>query len=149
MSAVLACRVPGAAHTDAAADIEAGSAVGIGWPSVATQPEPPPKSKPRLPSHYLWAALIAHIYEVFALICPRCGGPMRIIALTTFSVEIQQILERIGVYTEPPRSTPARGPALWDDCGAQDQGEVSQGEPDRDLSAQPAPDYADDQRTVW
>jgi len=129
--------------------MEAGSAVGIGWPGVAAQPAPPPKSKPRPPSHYLWAALIDRIYEVFRLICPHCGGPMRIIAFITFSVDIQQILEHIGVDTERPRITPARGPALWDDCGAQDQGEISQGEPDRDLSAQPAPDYPDDQRTVW
>jgi hypothetical protein len=28
----------------------------------------------RSPSHYLWAMLIARIYEVFALLCPLCGG---------------------------------------------------------------------------
>jgi len=38
-------------------------------PDIATvlQPEPPAKPKPRPPSHYLWAALIARIYEVFPL----------------------------------------------------------------------------------
>ncbi len=35
------------------------------------------KPKPRSAAHYLWAALIARIYEVFPLICPHCGGPMR------------------------------------------------------------------------
>jgi Putative transposase len=35
-------------------------------------PEPaPPK---RAPAHYLWAVLIAKIYEVFPLLCPLCGG---------------------------------------------------------------------------
>jgi hypothetical protein len=26
------------------------------------------------PAHYLWAVLIARIYEVFPLLCPMCGG---------------------------------------------------------------------------
>ena len=44
--------------------------------SVPTQLEPaPPK---RSPAHYLWAVLIARIYEVFPLLCPICGGQMRI-----------------------------------------------------------------------
>ena len=34
----------------------------------------------RLPPHILWAVLIARIYEVFPLLCPLCGGQMRIIA---------------------------------------------------------------------
>ena len=32
------------------------------------------------PAHILWAVLIARIYEVFPLLCPICGGQMRIIA---------------------------------------------------------------------
>jgi len=55
------------------------------------------KSKPRPPSHYLWAALIARIYAVFPLICPMCGGQMRIIAFITFSADIHKILDHIGV----------------------------------------------------
>jgi hypothetical protein len=43
---------------------------------VPTQSEPaPPK---RSQGHYLWAVLIARIYEVFPLLCPLCGGQMRI-----------------------------------------------------------------------
>jgi hypothetical protein len=43
---------------------------------VPTQPEPaPPK---RSQAHYRWAVLIARIYEVFPLLCPLCGGQMRI-----------------------------------------------------------------------
>ena len=30
--------------------------------------------------HYLWAVLIASIYEVFPLLCLLCGGQMRLIA---------------------------------------------------------------------
>jgi len=49
--------------------------------AVVVTPEPPAKPKPRPSAHYLWAALMARIYEVFPLICPNCGGQMRIIAL--------------------------------------------------------------------
>ena len=39
---------------------------------VPIQPEPvPPK---RSPAHYLWAMLIARIYEVFPLLCSLCDG---------------------------------------------------------------------------
>ncbi len=55
------------------------------------------------------SSLIARIYEVFPLVCPIYGGPMRIIAFVTHSTDIRQILEHIGVDAEPPRITPARG----------------------------------------
>ena len=138
-----------------AACTAAGSASGVpgvaGVPGVGAvlQPEPPAKPKPRPPSHYLWAALIARIYEVFPLLCPMCGGQMRIIAFITFSADIHKILEHIGVDPEAPRIAPARGPPLWDDCGAQEQGEGVEAEPDWDLANQSPPDYPDDQRTDW
>ena len=78
-----------------------------------------------------------------------CGDQMRIIAFITFSADIHKILEHIGVDVETPRITPARGPPLWDDSGAQEAGEGVQALPDWDMAAQPAPDYPDDQRTTW
>jgi len=42
--------------------------------------ESEPLTRPR--SHYLWAVLLARLFEVFPLTCPRCGQPMRILALT-------------------------------------------------------------------
>lgn len=54
--------------------------------------------------------LIARIYEVFALLCPMCGGQMGLIAFITHSAEIRHILKHIGVECEPPHITPARGP---------------------------------------
>ena len=113
---------------------------------------PPATPTPRPPSHYLWAALIARVYEVFPLICPNCAGQMRIIAFITFSADIQKILEHIGVEPDAPRITPARGPPMWDDCGAQESQELGAGveaEPDWDMTSQSAPDYPDDQRTAW
>ena len=126
---------------------------GVGVTGVApvgnaapTQPEPvPPK---RSPAHYLWAVLIARIYEVFPLVCAMCGGQMRLIAFITEGAQIRLILEHIGVDSEPPRIRQARGPPLWDDSDAQTDDEA-QIAPHWDLAAQPAPDYEVDQRVNW
>ncbi len=110
-------------------------------PANAVPIAPEPK---RSPAHYLWAVLIARIYEVLPLLCPFCGGQMRIIAFITYSAEIRQILDHIGVDSEPPRLSPARGPPMWD-ADAQ-RGEEGQALPDWDLQAQSAPDYGVGQR---
>ncbi|MGH8829983.1 MAG: transposase, partial [Polaromonas sp.] len=142
---------PEAAATDASSDAVSGNGAagaGAGETGVpAKPPQPEPKPKPRSPAHYLWAALIARIYEVFPLVCPVCAGQMRIIAFITQGAEVRKILEHIGVDAQPPRITPARGPPLWDACDAQDMGEGVECEPDWDLAAQAAPDYQVDQRT--
>jgi hypothetical protein len=43
--------------------------------AISPTPEPVPTKRP---AHYLWAVLIARIYEVFPLLCPLCGGQMRL-----------------------------------------------------------------------
>ena len=93
--------------------------------------------------------LIARIYEVFPLLCPICGGQMRIIAFITHSADIRQILDHIGVDSELPHISAARGPPLWDDCGDAQMGESVEVEPGWDMAAQPAPDYEVDQRINW
>ena len=128
---------------------------GEGAPGVApldhaspSTPEPaPPK---RSPAHYLWAVLIARIYEVFPLLCPLCGGQIRLIAFITEGTQIRRILDHIGVDSEPPHISPARGPPLWDDCSDAQMDDEAQIQPaDWDLAAQPAPDYEADQRVNW
>jgi hypothetical protein len=113
--------------------------------TTPSAPAPEPVQPRRVPAHYLWAVLIARIYEVFPLVCPICGGHMSIIAFITHSADIRRILVSLGVESQPPPIAPARGPPLWDDCDAQ-AGEGTQIEPDWDLAAQPAPDYEVDQR---
>ena len=39
--------------------------------------------QPKRAAHYLWAVLIARIYEMFPLLCPKCAGQMRLIAFIT------------------------------------------------------------------
>ena len=87
--------------------------------SHAIPPTPAPATPKRSKAHYLWAVLIARILEVFPLLCPLCGGQMRLIALITEGVQIRKILNHIGVNSEPAQISPARGPPLWDDCDAQ------------------------------
>ena len=143
---VIAVQAKPYAHADAAGDCAHGTAPP--GHTGATTSEPAPAPPPKRPAHYLWAVLIARIYEVLPLVCPICGGQMRIIAFITHSVDIRQILDHIGVESVPPHIAPARGPPLWDDGDAQ-AGEGSQIEPDWDLAPQPAPDYEVDQRISW
>ena len=44
----------------------------------------------------LWAMLIARIYDVFPLVCPQCGGELKIVAFLTETAPIQRILIHIG-----------------------------------------------------
>jgi hypothetical protein len=81
-----------------------------------------------------WALLLARIDEVFPLVCPRCGGEMRIIAFITDACVVREILSHVGEPTSPPPIAPARRPPLWEITDAA-QGEFVP-------PAQPAPDYA-------
>jgi len=115
-------------------------------PSQSGPAQPVP---PKRPAHYLWAVLIARIYEVLPLLCPKCGGQMRLIAFITDGVQIKKILDHIGEDSDPPHISPARGPPLWDDCSDAQTDEGVHIEPDWDLAAQPAPDFEVDQRVSW
>ena len=44
-----------------------------------------------------WARLIKKIYEVDPLICPKCGGQMRIIAFVEDYKVIRKILDYLGI----------------------------------------------------
>jgi len=58
---------------------------------------------------YLWAMLLARIYEAFPLLCPICHAEMRIIAFINEGATVKKVLEHIGEATQPPRIAPARG----------------------------------------
>ena len=57
--------------------------------SAPTMVEPiQPDAAPAEPAHrqaarYVWALLLARIYEALPLLCPKCGGEMKIIAFIT------------------------------------------------------------------
>jgi len=88
-------------------------------PGATTAPstpnaEPAAEPAPRRAARYAWALLLARIYEVFPLVCPRCGGAMRIIAFITDGPTVRDILAHCGEPTAPPRIAPARCLPLWE-----------------------------------
>ena len=59
--------------------------------------------------------LLARIYEVLPLICPRCGSGMRLIAFITQPDAIAAILTHFGEpLTPPPLAPRARAPPELD-----------------------------------
>jgi hypothetical protein len=105
----------------------------------ATSDQPPPEEKPRRPAVYLWAMLLARIYELFPLVCPRCGGEMEIIAFITEAPTVRAILTHIGEPSEAPPISPCRGPPQWERL-------AQTGEFD---PVHPVPEYEFDQRVSW
>jgi len=61
------------------------------------------ESKPSCHSASLWARLIERIYEVFLLVCPQCGGELKVVAFLTEVDPIQRILLHICEPATPPR----------------------------------------------
>ena len=86
-----------------------------------TSPRPTPKppidrevGSPRSPSRIRWAVLIARIYEVLPLLCPACGGPVRIVSFITDPPVVIAILHHLEFPHTPPPISPARGPPRGD-----------------------------------
>jgi len=55
-----------------------------------------------------WAALIRQVYEVDPLVCPKCGGTMKILSFIERhqSEVIEQILRHCGLWEEAPARAP-------------------------------------------
>jgi hypothetical protein len=105
----------------------------------ATDEEPASGS----PARYLWAMLLARLFEALPLVCPNCGANRRIIAFITEAAPVEQILLALGEPPRPPPISPARGPPAWD--------EAPEPASDWDLVAQPEPELKleFDQRITW
>ncbi|MBU2563153.1 MAG: hypothetical protein KJ568_01730 [Actinobacteria bacterium] len=55
-----------------------------------------------------WARLIQKIYEVDPLICPKCGGDMRVIAFIEDYKIIKKILDYLGIYEFGKKRSPPK-----------------------------------------
>ena len=73
-----------------------------------------------------WARLIRKVYEADPLECPKCHGPMRILALINDPLVVRRILEHLGLWqpeaTErsppvPPEAWPLRSSYIQPECG--------------------------------
>ena len=122
----------------------------------------------RSPARYLWAMLLARIYELSPLTCPHCGAEMRIIGFVTDGISIRRILEHIGEPAQPPPVAPAR-PCAAQSCfacvpaqafhglgvhcsiAAHPPASEERSEPVAllDSIAQPEPDFQFDQTLSW
>ena len=99
----------------------------------------------RAVARYLWAMLLARIYEAFPLACPICHAQMRIIAFMNEATTVKKILEHIGESSQPPRIAPARGPPLWEAAA----GVQAENDPQWDQAEPPGPEVEFDQRIAW
>ena len=64
-----------------------------------------------------WAALLKRTHLIDVLVCPKCAGPMRLIAFVQDERVARRILEHLGLWPPraPPRSErPSRsGESVW------------------------------------
>ncbi|WXG54263.1 MAG: transposase [Candidatus Sedimenticola sp. (ex Thyasira tokunagai)] len=90
----------------------------------------------------IWAMLLARIYEINPLVCPRCGGEMRIIAFITELEPIRRILRHIGEPDSAPEISPARGPPDF-------FLELDQSQAWSDEVVDPVPEFEYDQTVNW
>jgi hypothetical protein len=80
---------------------------------AADQPGRAPNSPSRTAGRrFPWADLLARVFAVDALRCPRCSGAMRIVAAIRSPEAVRAILACLGQSTRPPPIAPAR---LFDD----------------------------------
>jgi hypothetical protein len=85
-----------------------------GWKDSHTQQPPadaPHSTTQTVPPHACrsaWARLIAKVYEIDPLICPRCGSEMRLIAVITNPPEVAKILRHL---TNTGRAPPGLDPS--------------------------------------
>lgn len=64
------------------------------------------------PDTRLWADLMRRTFGIDTLVCPRCGGRLRLIALIEAASVIERILRHLGLPTAVPSAHPGRAPPL-------------------------------------
>jgi hypothetical protein len=57
-----------------------------------------------------WATLLKRTYAVDAMICPKCGGPLRWMAVINDRATARKIIGHLGIGAHPKPSPRARGP---------------------------------------
>jgi hypothetical protein len=60
------------------------------------------------PRNYSWAQLMMRVFELDVLVCPRCGGRMRVLGAVHPPDAILKILSCLGLPTKAPPVAPAR-----------------------------------------
>jgi len=68
-----------------------------------------PRCVPKL-GRLPWAVLLKRVFLLEVLVCPKCFGRMKIIAVVTASASARRILAHLDLPTEAPRLCSARPP---------------------------------------
>ena len=85
-----------------------------GETALATEAtEPPPKAPKRACTYRPWAELLKRTFGVDVLVCPKCQGPMKLVAILTDPRSVARYLSGIGELTCVPDRSPSRGPPYW------------------------------------
>jgi len=74
--------------------------------SEASMVETTPEGADRAALRRRWADLIRRVYEVDPLVCPRCGGEMRVVGFITEPSLIKRILDHLRKREKGPRPPP-------------------------------------------
>jgi hypothetical protein len=69
-----------------------------------------PDHKPRRIPSAKWRELIKKVWEADPLLCPKCQGEMRIVALINERDVIERILRHLGLWQQGVRVSPPRAP---------------------------------------
>ena len=142
---VIAVQAKPYAHADAAGDCAHGTAPPGHTGATASEPAPAPP--PKRPAHYLWAVLIARIYEV--LLCARSAAAR---CASSRSSRTASTYAKSSITSEWNQCRPTLPRHAGHHCGMTVMRRRVKGqqiEPDWDLAPQPAPDYEVDQRISW
>jgi hypothetical protein len=82
--------------------------------SPSSEPErettTPPDGAYRAALRRRWAEMLRRVYEVDPLVCPRCGGEMRVVGFITEPGVIRRILDHLRKRDRPSRSPPPLRP---------------------------------------
>ena len=84
--------------------------------SEAPKAQTTPETANRAALRRRWADLIRRVYEVDPLVCPRCGGEMRVVGFITETPLIKRILDHLRKRQKvsrppPPVPEPVASPA--------------------------------------
>ena len=69
---------------------------------LAPQPEDRRRTK-----NYSWSELLKRVFDI-DMLCPRCSGPVRVIAAIEDPATVQEILDHLLLPSKPPPVKPAR-----------------------------------------
>ena len=97
-------------ETDTGASSESNSSASTALHSASVPP----------PRRLSWAQLLQRVFAVVALVCPRCGSRLRLLAAIESEEAIRAILDCLGLPSRAPPLAPAEPEPTARDLGFDD-----------------------------